>query len=222
MLELDAQADVAGFTQQFENWINEALSQIASRANWRFFQVTSPLATVAAQAVYTLPVGVKEIRQMRHILTNEPIELTNQPELVSHGVDLELQGKPRAWMTEGSTVDVSGNVQYTIRLWPVPDAIYNAEFTALTHVGTIASAAHLPVQPQYIEVIRDRVRAFHWARLKEWEGSNAHYIRFRDNLNNLVEREERKYARRSRLRRRDISRGGFPDKAMLDPNHFRN
>lgn len=222
MLELDVQADVQGFTTQFENWINEALSQIASRANWRFFQLTTPLNTQVALAVYPLPVGVKEIRQMRHILTNEPVEFTDQPTLAFHGIDLEQQDKPRAWMTEGSTVDGSGNVQYTIRLWPVPNAIYNLEFTALTHPGNIASGAHLPVQPQYIEVIRDRVRAFHWARLKEWEGSNAHYVRFRDNLNNLVEREERKYARRSRLRRRDISRGAFPDRALLDPNHFNN
>jgi len=222
MLELDVQADVQGFTTQFEAWINDSLSQIASRANWRFFQVTSPLNTVATQAVYSLPIGVKEIRQMRHVVTNEPVEFKPQPTLAYHGLDLELPGKPTVWTPEGSTVDGSGNVLYTIRLWPVPNDIFNLEFTALYHPEAIASGSHLPVQPQYIEIIRDRVRAFHYARLKEWEGSNLHYVRFRDNLQNLVEMEQRKPANRTRLQVRDISRGAYDERAKLPPDQFHN
>lgn len=203
----------------YESFCNDALGEIALRGNWRFFQLTSLLNTVAGTAIYNLPVNVREIRQIRFTGTNEPVEFRTAPFLSVLGTDLELQGKPRFWLAEDATVSGSDTI-YRIRLYPVPSAVYELQIFSLYHPADVASASQLPVQGHFVELIKDRVRAFHLARHEKWDGAALAYNRFRENLQVVINKEQRKFAARTRLKVRDIGRSDGEPRVRLDPNYF--
>lgn len=213
--------DDAGYVASVERRVNDALDEIAVATNWNSFKARATIPTVISQAQYNLPVGAREIIQLRYLDTGEPIPLITMQEAARRVIKLEDSGRPRGWLEDG--VVVSGStVLLRIRLAPVPAAIINIEAEYYYHPSDVASATVLPVQDQHIVPVKDRVRAYLRERDQKYDAADKAMARFKDNLAMLVKRELRKVSAQTILKQTDLSNIRRRQRPLFDPSHFNN
>ncbi len=213
--------DDSGFVTKIELRVNEALDEIAISTNWNTFHTRSTIPTVAAQAQYNLPAGAREIIQLRYLDTGEPIPLMTIQEAARRGIKLEDPGRARIWLEDGNVVS-GANVLLRIRLAPVPDAIVNIEAQYYYHPSDVASASHLPIQDQFIVLVKDRVRVYMLENDQKYDAAQLAQRRYELNLDKLVKREQRKTAQMTTLKQTDLGGKGGRQHAIFDPSHNRN
>lgn len=219
--EFEESSDDLGFVAKIEKRINEALDEIAVSTDYNTFKARQTISTVASQAQYNMPQGAREIIQLRYLDTGEPIALTSIQELARRGVKLEDAGRARWWLEDGTVLSGS-NVLLRIRLAPVPNAILTFEAEYYYHPSDVASASHLPVQDQFIVLVKDRVRASILENDQKYDAADRAQRRYESNLQRIVLQEERKVAKSSALKQTDLAgvrRRQFP---ILDPSHYPN
>jgi len=219
--EMEKATDDAGFVQRVEKRINDALDEIAIATNYNMFRTRSTFSTAAGVAVYQLPAGGREIEQLRYTDTGEPIWLWGTQEAARYMAKLEDSGRARVWIEDGNLVS-GANVLYQFRLAPVPNSILTIERTFFYHPSEIATSAVIPIQDQYLPLIRCYVKA----GLYELDGmlDRAREQRniYKTLLDGLVKQEKRKVAATSQQRWNDLPRGGGRAQAIFDPSHFKN
>lgn len=219
MREQDEATDDANFVTVVETWIQDALDEFSSAAEWRLFRNTVVLPTVASQSTYALSANVREIRSIRFQDTNETIEYVDSPRLFSIAEDLENLGKPQFWFWKSSTV--AADPIYNIQLVPIPDGIYSLELLAVFHptLSPLTSAL-IPLQQEMILALKYRVRAYLLARDKDYDGSNSNLQLFYGKVDQMMQRENAPKANNIRMQVRDISNSSDRRLARLDPDHF--
>ena len=219
--QMEKATDDAGFVQRVEKRINDALDEIAVATNYNMFRTRSTFSTVAGTAVYQLPVGGREIEQLRYTDTGEPIWPWGTQEAARYMAKLEDSGRARVWIEDG--VLVSGaNTLYQFRLAPVPNSILTIERTYFYYPSEVATSAVIPIQDQYLPL----VRCYAKAQLYELDGmlDRAREQRgiYATLLDRLVKQEKRKVAATSQQRWNDLPSGGGRAQAIFDPSHYKN
>lgn len=219
--EMEEATDDSGFVAKIEKHINEALDEIAVATNWNTFHTRATIATVATQAQYNMPQGAREIIQLRYLDTGEPIPLMTIQEVARKGIKLEDPGRARAWLEDGTLLS-GANVLLRIRLAPVPNAIVNFEVEYYYHPSDVASASHLPIQDQFIVLIKDRVRAYMLENDQKYDAATLAQRRYEQNLDRIVKQEKRKTAKMTALKQTDLQGRGARQHAIFDPSHYNN
>lgn len=218
--ELEEATDDVGFVQRIELRVNEALDEIAVVTNWNHFKTRSTFSTSVGVAQYKMPAGAREIIQLRYLDTGEPIPLLTVQEAARRSIKLEDSGRARAWLEDGNVID-TGNVVLQIRLWPVPAAIASIEREFYYHPSEVASGSQLPIQDQYIVLVKDRVRAAMLENAQMYDAADRAQRRYESNLARLVKVEQSKIADKVVLREVDLANirrsrgprlpGNYPD-----------
>ena len=218
---MEKATDDTGFIQRVETRINNALDEIAVATNYNMFRTRSTFNTAPGTAVYQLPAGGREIEQLRYTDTGEPLWLWGTQEAARYMAKLEDAGRARVWIEDGNLVS-GANVLYQFRLAPVPNSVLTIERTFFYHPSEIVTSAVIPIQDQYLPLIRSFVKA----ELYELDGmldrareQRSIYTRL---LDRLVTQEKRKVAATSQQRWNDLPRGGGRAQAIFDPSHFKN
>ena len=206
------------FVTRVENWIKEALSEIADKANWRYFQALDTITTGAGTAIYTLAFGAADIKAMRIQDSDDPIEYRSYEELVRAGTDLEMQGQPEIWFYSAPTI--GSNVINTIQLWPVPDSSQVLEVLYHIDPTNLISGSTLPVMNYMLVLLRHRVRVNFRHDEKDYDGADRQLQYFLKELNDKLARERAKSVDTPVLETCDIPRGIRT--ARFDPSHYRN
>ncbi len=218
--EFEEATDDTGFVAKIEKRVNEALDEIAIATNYNTFKARATFATVAAQAQYNMPIGAREIIQLRYLDNGEPIGLITIQEAARRGIKLEEPGRPQRWLEDGTLVSGS-NVLLRIRLWPVPSSILSIEEEHYYAPSDVASATVLPIQDQYIALVKDRLRAYFLEDDQKYDAADRAQRRYESNLAKLVNREQSKVAEKVILQETDLSNirrrrgprlpGNYPD-----------
>jgi len=221
MAEMEKALDDAAYISRVEKRINDALDEIAVATNYNMFKTRSTFNTVNGQAVYQLPAGGREIEQLRYTDTGEPIWLLGTQEAARVGAKLEQSGRARIWMEDGVLVSGS-NTLYQFRLAPVPNSVLTIERTFYYHPSEIASATVIPIQDQYLPLVRRFVRASLLFLSQQYDQADREQRIYDRLLDELVKQEKRKVAKSTRMRTSDVRRDGGRAQAIFDPAHFDN
>jgi hypothetical protein len=218
---MEKSTDDAGFIQRVEKRVNDALDNIAITTNYNMFKTRSTFSTIATTAVYQLPIGGRDIEQLRYTDTGEPIWLWGTQEAARYMAKLEDSGRARVWVEDG--ILVSGvNVLYQFRLAPVPNSVLTVERTYYFHPSEVATSTVIPVLEQFIPLIRYYVKA----ELYELDGMLDRAKEQRNIYQSLVDklekREKRKVAAASQQRWNDLPTSDGRAQAIFDPSHYKN
>jgi hypothetical protein len=218
---MEKSTDDASFVSRVEKRINDALDEIAIATNYNMFRTRAPFNTAASTAVYQLPVGGRDIEQLRYTDNGQPLWLWTPQEAARYATQLEEQSRAAVWLEDGIVVD-GANVRYQFRLARVPDSILEIEQYYYFHPSEVTTAQVIPVLEQFIPLIRHFVKA----ELYELDGMLDRAQEQRKIYNALVEklekREKRKLAAATNQRYNDLPRGGGMPQAIFDGAHFRN
>lgn len=142
-----------------EGWLNETYNHITWETKWTF-KLGSPESvslTVAAGAEYSLSTSVAEVTSGRLTATFEELEFVDVEVLIASDVDLTLAGKPQVFYLSGYDSTTGKN---KIKVWPVPDATYAAQFINYTRPEVLASNATIPLPEELIPVLKMGVRSY--------------------------------------------------------------
>ena len=218
---MEKSTDDAGFVLRVEARVNNALDEIAIATNYNMFRTRAPFNTVAGTAVYQLPVGGRDIEQLRYTDTGQPLWLWTPQEAARYMAQLEEQSRPTVWIEDGILVSGS-NVLYQFRLGRVPDSILEIEQYYYFHPSEVATSTVIPVLEQFIPLIRHFVKA----ELHELDGMLDRAKEQRNIYDKLLEklekREKRKVNAVTQQRYNDLQRGGGMPQAIFNSAHFRN
>ena len=218
---MEKATDDTNFVSRVEKRINDSLDEIAVATNYNMFRTRSTFSTAVGVAVYQLPAGGREIEQLRYTDTGEPLSLWGTQEAARWMAKLEDSGRARVWIEDGNLVS-GANVLYQFRLAPVPNSVLTIERTFFYHPSEIATSAVIPIQDQYLPLVRAYVKA----QLYELDGmvDRAREQRgiYGGLLDRLVKQEKRKVAAMSQQSFNDLQRGGGRAQAIFDPSHFKN
>jgi len=219
--DMEKATDDAGFVQRVEKRINDALDEIAVATNYNMFRTRSTFNTAAGTAIYQLPAGGREIEQLRYTDTGEPIWLWDTQEAARYMAKLEDSGRARVWIQDGNSVSGS-NVLYQFRLAPKPNSVLEIERTFFYHPSEIATSAVIPIQDQYLPLIRCYVKAGLYELDGMLDRAKEQRNIYSALLDRLVKQEKRKVAATSQQAWNDLPRGGGRPQAIFDPSHFKN
>ncbi len=218
---MEKATDDTGFVQRVEKRINDALDEIAIATNYNMFRTRDTFLTVAGTAVYQLPVGGRDIEQLRYTDTGQPLWLWTPQEAARNRAQLEEQSRPAVWLEDGILVSGS-NVLYQFRLARVPDSILEIEQYYYFHPSEVGTSTVIPVLEQFLPLIRYHVKA----SLYELDGMLDRAKEQRRLYTALVEslekREKRKVSAVTQQRYNDLQRDGGMPQAIFDSAHFRN
>jgi len=202
-------------------WINDAISEIASLSEWKFFTKEYPLNTIQGVATYVLPAEALDLKYIRIPADDLEIEYIDPQRLVVAGYDIEQQSRPDYWWYQDANI-ATDDAPLTIKLSPVPDAIYALEAPYFFHPSTLTGTDKLPVPRDKVLVIKNRVRAYQKMMEKEYEAFDRQYQIFQSSLQAALLSDRKKHARSLTLQPRDIPSSSHRKFARLDPNHYRN
>lgn len=222
--EQDEATDNAEMVSTVEAWIDDAVDEIASAADWKFHQQVDTLNTVAAQQAYILGQNVVDIRSIRFTATDEPIEYADIMSLTNIAEDFELQGRPRWWFFLEPTAGTDELIK-NIGFSPIPDAIYALTLSVKTHPTTTAllTGSNVPFRKEWILTIKHRVRAYMLMNDKDYEGARFYLQAFYDKLEKMIAIENKSPIGGTLVMQpRDLPNQDNRKYARLDPSHYRN
>lgn len=224
MREMDEATDNTELVSVVESWIDDAVDEIAAAADWKIFKQLDTLATIASTSTYALSQDVIDVRSIRFVDTDEPIDYQDETSLFGVAEDLENLGKPRWWFytnTSAGTDEVIKNIRFS----PIPDAIYNLTLSVQVHPTTTAliTSSNIPFRKETILAIKNRVRAYKMMDDKDYEGATAYLQMFYKQLDDMRSKENKSpSAQILRMQPRDLHNQGDRRFARLDPSRFRN
>lgn len=219
--EMEKATDDAGFVARVEKRVNNALDEIAIATNYNMFRTRSTFTTTISLATYQLPVGGRDIEQLRYTDTGQPLWMFTPQEAARHAARLEDESRPTIWLEDGIVVDGS-DVRYQFRLAKVPDSELEIEQYYYFHPSEVTTAQVIPVLEQFIPLIRHHIKADLYEldgmldRAKEQRGL------YNALLDKLEKREKRKVNATTRQGYNDLRRDGGMPQAQFDGAHFRN
>lgn len=222
--EQDEASDDTEMVSVVEAWIDDAVDEIASALKTKFFKKIATLNTVAAQRAYALSEDVIDIRSIRFIDTDEPIDYQDEMNLANIAENLENQGKPRWWYFTDNT-NGTNEVKRNIAFAPIPSAIFNLELSEYVHPTTTALATgdNVPFRKEWILAIKHRVRAYILMSDKDYEGATKYLQMFYQKLEEMKADELKSPAAKLLVMQpRDLGQQNDRRFAKLDPSHFRN
>ncbi len=224
LTEQDEASDNSEMVSLVETWIDDAVDEIASACNWKFFQQVDSLSTVVSQQAYALAQNVIDVRSIRFLDTDEPIDYMDIMTLTNIAENFENTGKPRYWFylepTPG-TDELIKNIGFS----PIPDAIYPLRLHVQVHPTTtiLATADNVPFRKEVILAIKHRVRAYILMNDKDYEGARFYLQAFYDKLEKMIAMENKgPQAQMLVMQPRDLANQNDRRYARLDPSHFRN
>lgn len=219
--DMEKATDDSGFVARVEKRVNNALDEIAITTNYNMFRTRSTFTTEIGEAVYQLPVGGRDIEQLRYTDTGQPLWLWTPQEAGRYRAQLEEASRAMVWLEDGILVDGS-DVRYQFRLARVPDSELEIEQYYYFHPSEVATAQVIPVLEQFIPLVRYHVKA----SLYELDGMLDRAQEQRKLYNGLVgsleKREKRKVNAVTQQRYNDLQRDGGMPQAIFDGAHFRN
>lgn len=224
LTEQDEATDNTEMVSLVETWIDDAVDEIASAYDWKFFKQLDTLATVASQQRYALTENVVDVRGIRFVDTDEPIDYQDEMTLFNTAQDFENEGKPRYWFYMETSAGTDENIK-NIGFLPIPDAVYNLIVNVSVHPTTTAlgTSSNIPFRKEFILAIKHRVRAYILMNDKDYEGAQQYLQMFYAKLNDMIAKENRSPAAQVlRLQTRDLPGQGDQRFARLDPSRFRN
>lgn len=219
--EFEKATDDAGFVTRVEKRVNNGLDKIAIATNWNSFKTRDTFSTAATVPTYNMPVGAREIIQLRYLDTGEPISLLTTQEAARRGIKLEDPGRAISWLEDGVVVSGS-NTLLRIRLAPIPSSILTIEREYYFHPSDVASATVLPIQDQHVDVVKDYVRYMLYMLDQKYDAADRAMALFNAALNILVKKEARKVAAMPVLKQTDLSNIRRVGRPIFDPSHFNN
>jgi hypothetical protein len=174
---------------QFRDWTQEVFEEVVGDARWFFKNGSTDIVPVLGQAVYTLPVGVAEVRTAYIPTTPKParVAYSSVERLLARGANLGEPGTPRAWHYCG--IDSTTTAQ-KVRLWPVPDAAFLATglhvvLETVNRPEALLTTDTIPLPPEYIRVMRDGIRFKVKFNDGDLEGASLAHQRFSSGLDRL-------------------------------------
>lgn len=223
--ENDEGSDNSEYVTVVEGWIDDAIDEVANFYEWKLFKRTDTINTVASTASYELSADVKDIRSIRFVDTDEPIDYVDEQRLAGIAENLENEGKPRFWYY-GPTSDLGTDVPLkSINLVPIPDAIYELEANVNIHPSSavLANTVSIPFQKESILAIKNRVRAYMLMDDKDYEGAKIYLQMFYKQMEDMKAKEiGNPSAKFLVMQPRDLGTQSDRRFARLDPSHFRN
>lgn len=223
MRENDEATDNTEVVSLYEEWIDDAIDEIASAHEWSVFKPIRTLSTVASTAIYDLDEDVTDIRAIRFVDTDEPIFYQDEMNLINVAANLENEGKPRNWFWV-ETLTGTNQEAKQIQLHPIPDAIYDLELSVRVHPTTtiLGTSDAVPFRKEWILAIKHRVRAYALMNDKDYEGAKMYLDMFYDKLKAMIGNENSSpEANYLVMQPSDIPRGDSRH-PILDPSHFSN
>lgn len=218
---MEKSTDDSGFVSRVEARINNALDEIAITTNYNMFKTRESFTTVIGTETYQLPVGGRDIEQLRYTDTGQALWLWTPQEAARYQAQLESEGRPAVWLEDGILVS-GANVRYQFRLARVPDDELEIEQYYYFHPSEVTTAQVIPVLEQFMPLIRHFVKA----ELYELDGMLDRAQEQRKIYNALVDklekREKRKVAASTNQRYNDLRRDGGMPQPIFDGAHFRN
>jgi hypothetical protein len=212
--------DDTDFILTVEQWIRDALDELALYTDWRAFQTSDTITTIISQRVYTLAINVRDIRFIRDPVSDIKVSYETKARLVDLGLDLEKPGRPDFYYPESVSVSAP-NVKYTIGFQPIPNAVYNFDVGYNIVPQRLLSMDTIPIQNEMILPLKNLTRSMMAFDDTDYDLADRLYARFVDQTDKLMRRENSKADDNPRLQQRDIpSRGRDRRLAHLDPNHF--
>lgn len=219
--EMEKATDDTGFVARVEQRVNDALDEIAIATNYNMFRTRSAFNTVAAQATYQLPVGGRDIEQLRYTDTGMPLWLWTPQEAARHAAKLEDQSRPTIWLEDGIVVDGS-DVRYQFRLAKVPDSELEIEQYYYFHPSEVTTAQVIPILEQFIPLIRHHIKASLYELDGMLDRAKEQRNLYRELMDKLEKREKRKVNAVTQQNYNDLRRDGGRGQAMFDPSVFPN
>jgi hypothetical protein len=224
IIEQDESTDNTEFFNLIVSWIDDAVDEIADSHDWKLFKPIRQMSTVASQQVYALDEDVTNIRAIRFVDTDEPIDYIDEMTLTSIAEDFENLGKPRYWFFTTSTEGTEQLVK-NIAFSPIPDAIYPLSLSLQVHpnIVPLTSSDDIPFRKETILAIKHRVRAYVLMNDKDYEGARFYLQAFYDKLEKMIARENKTpIGQMLVMQPRDLANQNDRRYARLDPSHFRN
>lgn len=219
--EMEESTDDTGFVAKVEARINEALDEIAVATNWQDFKTRSTFPTVATQAQYNLPAGAREIIQLQYVADGQPLIMGTIQEAARRNILLTDPGKARVWLDDGRVV-VGSDVLMRIRLYPVPSEILSIEAEYYYHPSDVASGSVLPVQDQFIVLVKQRTRAKLLINDQKYDAADREQRSYESNLAVMVKRTQSNVSAKVVLRQTDLGNIRRRERPILDPQHYNN
>ena len=205
-----------------EQWIKDALDELATESSWRAFITHATLPTVASQQFYNLPTQVRDIGFVRNPPDDLHIEYITKKRAARMGLNLEQTGRPRYWYYNDQE-NVANDFRYEIGFYPIPDAIYNLDVEYEINIADLASGAHIPVQKNMILPLKFCARSYMYVADDNIESADWWYKRYLRTMERLMVQEQNKSADQQRMQQTDLPGSGHEGKyAILDPFHFHN
>src|SRR5215475_3719530 len=213
----------ANYVLTVEQWIRDALDEFGLETNWRAFQTTSTLVTVASQLVYKLPFAVRDIRFIRDPATETNLVYLTQERCALLNFDLENVSRPQFWGYYDLLLDTVPNPDeytYEIFLHPIPDTIYNYNIGYQINPANLITSDIIPLLRDHLFTIKAGVRAYMCMEDKDYDGAQAWRAIFERNISKARIRENTKLNDSPQMQIRDIPNRTDRRLARLDPNHF--
>lgn len=219
--EAQESSDDTDYVLIVEAWINDAISEIASVSEWKFFQKEFPINTIISTPTYDLPAEALDLKYLRFTDNHETIDYIDPERLVDVGVNINEVSRPTYWWYESADLTIA-DAPLTIRLAPIPDTTYVLDAPYYFHPDTTGTTGIIPVPRDKLLVIKERVRANFLFEDKDYEGYRLMLQRFASKLQAAISTDRSKHARTLTLQVRDLPSGVNRKLARLDPNHFKN
>ena len=224
MRETDEATDNTEMVTTVESWISDAVDEVAGAADWKLYKRTDSLTTTASDNTYSLEEDVKDVRSIRHVDTDEPIDYQDEASLAGVAEDFENTGKPRWWFFIEPT-DGTEQLVKNIGFSPIPDDAYDIQINVNYHplIQPLITSNNIPIRQEAIIAIKHRVRAYILMNDKDYEGAKMYLQMFYEKLKEMIAKENKTpSAQILRMQPRDLSNQNDRRNARLDPSHFRN
>ena len=213
-------SDDSDFILTVEQWIRDALDEMALETNWRAFKTYTTLTTVNGTPEYTLPINVRDIAYIRDPANEKYVVYADHARLAELHVDFEKPGTPDFWMFAQPVV-TPPDVQYKIRFQPIPNLVINYDIGYHIVPARLLTSDTIPVQNEAILPLKFLVRAYMHFDDNNFDHADRFFQRYVSAVDKLMRRENNKSADIPRLQPRDIpSRSSNRRFARLNPDHF--
>lgn len=162
-----ADLDVA---DQYLTWVKEVVRKVYAAGRWASANNVETITMATGTASYTLDSTTSEVKSVRIPSTGSKVIYSTVERLIAKDKDLEDTGEPDYWWYDG--LDASASLK--IRFYPVPTTAQNGVSVQLwvqKRPPSLTDTAVIPLPGEFIDVVRDGVRAKARANENNLEGA---------------------------------------------------